>query len=261
MTFRAFPDAELDDLVWATEAKFAKAARRAFRAATDKLFRAAKAMTAAGVEPWVSIDDAGVATTIWQHEVPDLAAGIQSVYIAAGEGIAATLSSSAGVGVPPGSFDVLNQHAADHLAQTRNRLARFGDAAWSDIRRELLEGFKAGEGIEPMTRRLRGVSEMSQRRARTVARTEVISASNTGAMTGAMSLPAEIRPATKTWLATRDSRTRPDHVAANRQTVPFAGKFMVGGWQMSYPGEWGAPAAEVINCRCTVLFDAEPLPG
>lgn len=248
---KPFPDTELDALVFAAEARFAAAVRRAFGAATEKLFRTARAMTAAGVEPWVSVDDSAVAATVWQDEVPELALHVQAVYVAAGGAVQAALTTGA---LPLGSASALNQYAADYLAQTRNRLVRFGDAAWSDIRGQLLEGFTAGEGIEPLTRRLRGVADMSQRRARTIARTEVVSSSNAGADVGIRTLPVALQPQTKRWLSAADSRTRPSHAEANGQVVPFNEPFSVGGTAMMYPGEWGAPAAEVISCRCTCTY-------
>jgi GNAT superfamily N-acetyltransferase len=139
-------------------------------------------------------------------------------------------------------------------------MVRTGTEAWTAIRSELVAGFAAGESIDDLSARLRGVSEISQRRARTVARTEVIGASNAGAMAGASTFP-ELQPETKTWLATSDARTRPTHQTANGQTVPFDKPFDVGGYSMMQPHALGAPAKEVVNCRCTVVFsDPAPTP-
>jgi hypothetical protein len=96
-------------------------------------------------------------------------------------------------------------------------------------------------------------------RARTVARTEVVGAYN-GGLYDAFSMIAANDPETawvKRWLATEDQRTRPDHVEADGQAVPFGQPFDVGGFAMMYPHDPEGPAKEVINCRCTMLMEVE----
>lgn len=111
-------------------------------------------------------------------------------------------------------------------------------------------------------------------RARTVARTEVVGAYN-GGLYDAFSMIVENDPDTpwvKRWLATEDKRTRPDHVEADGQTVPYAQPFLLGahegkdgegafaGWPMMYPHDPAGPPQEVINCRCTMLLEIENEP-
>jgi hypothetical protein len=101
-------------------------------------------------------------------------------------------------------------------------------------------------------------------RARTVARTEVVGAYN-GGLHDAFSMIVAADPDTdyvKRWLATEDARTRPDHVEADGQTVPFGQPFTVGGFQMQHPHDPTAPAKEVVNCRCVELLEIknEPTP-
>jgi len=52
------------------------------------------------------------------------------------------------------------------------------------------------------------------------------------------------------WDATLDARTRPDHVAADGQERGLNEAFDVGGVAMMHPGDFSAPAEQVINCRC-----------
>lgn len=99
-------------------------------------------------------------------------------------------------------------------------------------------------------------------RARTVARTEVVGAYN-GGLHDAFTLIAQNDPGTawvKRWLATEDNRTRPDHVEADGQVVPFAVPFIVGGYQMMHPHDPDGPAKEVINCRCVELLEMSDEP-
>lgn len=57
----------------------------------------------------------------------------------------------------------------------------------------------------------------------------------------------------KQWVATNDSRTRDSHASADGQEVPINTPFTVGGFLLEYPGDPNAPAAETINCRCTLI--------
>ena len=57
----------------------------------------------------------------------------------------------------------------------------------------------------------------------------------------------------KEWIASFDDRTRPTHSEAGAsEPVPFNEPFMVGGSLMMFPGDPSGPAAEVINCRCSM---------
>ena len=52
----------------------------------------------------------------------------------------------------------------------------------------------------------------------------------------------------KRWVAIRDSRTRPTHVAVNGTSVRVGEAFIVGGYSMQGPGDPAAPASERANC-------------
>jgi len=71
----------------------------------------------------------------------------------------------------------------------------------------------------------------------------------------ASSLQFGLLPISKEWVAVLDSRTRATHAAADGQVVAFNGTFKVGGYDLRYPGDstLGAPAQEVVNCRCKAL--------
>lgn len=58
----------------------------------------------------------------------------------------------------------------------------------------------------------------------------------------------------KEWLAAEDERTRESHAEADGQVVALDGSFSVGDVRMGAPGEFGAPAAEVVNCRCALAY-------
>ncbi len=58
----------------------------------------------------------------------------------------------------------------------------------------------------------------------------------------------------KTWLCLHDDETRTTHRAADRQRVPIAADFVVGGAALPYPGWIGGPPEEVIGCRCVIAI-------
>jgi hypothetical protein len=99
-------------------------------------------------------------------------------------------------------------------------------------------------------------------RARTVARTEVVGAYN-GGLHDAFRMIVDNDPGTEwmhRWLATDDSRTRPDHVEADGQVQPFGTPFTVGAFQMMHPHDPAGPPEEVINCRCVELLEIKNEP-
>ena len=57
----------------------------------------------------------------------------------------------------------------------------------------------------------------------------------------------------KQWLTAIDGRERPDHAAADGQTVPHDQPFNVGGARLMFPNDPAGPAEQVINCRCTMI--------
>lgn len=62
---------------------------------------------------------------------------------------------------------------------------------------------------------------------------------------------------------TLDDRTRDSHFEADGQIVPLDGKFEINGYECDHPGDQTLPAAESINCRCSLLIlgEGEELPG
>lgn len=121
------------------------------------------------------------------------------------------------------------------------------------VRSVLNEAAAAGDGIEVAARKLRQrVAELAPKRARVIARTELVSASNYGSLLGAQATGVRLE---KFWIATKDGRTRIDHANADGQGAPLQdGFFQVGGHPCRYPGDPLLPAGERANCRCAVGF-------
>jgi len=106
---------------------------------------------------------------------------------------------------------------------------------------------------------IQGYAEM---RAKRIVRTEVMRASNIGAMQGANAHPFEVD---KQWISARDNRTRRiprdefDHKEMDGQVKPFNEPFTSTGKKgepvvAMQPGDLSSPPGFTINCRCTVGF-------
>lgn len=87
-----------------------------------------------------------------------------------------------------------------------------------------------------------------------LARTDLNALSNLGSVRVAKLVGV----AYKTWEATLDDRTRPEHSAAHGQTVPVDGAFDVGGERLDAPGDPAGSDAMVANCRCTLTYADGP---
>lgn len=104
----------------------------------------------------------------------------------------------------------------------------------------------------------------SKSRARTIARTETTVAANEGSRAAAKSLG--VPNLKKEWVSGDDSRTRgsdpsddSNHKSMNGVKVEINEKFLVpskdGPDSMDGPGDPSAPADQVVNCRCILVYD------
>jgi SPP1 gp7 family putative phage head morphogenesis protein len=138
--------------------------------------------------------------------------------------------------------------------QGLQRAASIADTALQDVMRAITRGVDQGEGTEAIARRIRTVAKLSPWRAATIARTEThqaaLFAQAETARTSAEEYGLKLE---KVWLATLDSRTRDAHAAMNGKAVPIDQKFNVGGVLMDRPGDPAGGAANVVNCRCTLI--------
>jgi hypothetical protein len=112
------------------------------------------------------------------------------------------------------------------------------------------QGIDQGWGVDKIAREIsKAQGEMDLWKARRIARTEVVNASNEGVKIGAAELPGN---KVKIWISTFDPRSRDDHMAMDGVTVPMNEMFpLPSGSMLEYPGDSanGMPG-DVINCRC-----------
>jgi hypothetical protein len=150
---------------------------------------------------------------------------------------------------------------SEYLAQVRNRLVRVPDEVYDLVAHEVATGVNLGESIPELRSRIDTVlsttgSERWPNRATVVARTEAVGALNAG-RSEAFKVAAEREPDVefeRVWLSVEDHRTRETHRIADGQRVPLGSPFIVGGFELMFPGDPSGPPQEVIQCRCSQLL-------
>jgi HK97 family phage portal protein len=90
-------------------------------------------------------------------------------------------------------------------------------------------------------------------RSETIARTEVISASNSGSLQGAKQSGLKLM---KRWIATADDDIRESHLnLLGSSAIGMDELFSVGSSYGQFPGDPNLSAGERINCRCTIAYE------
>lgn len=146
----------------------------------------------------------------------------------------------------------LDQISAEITQTTRNQIQQY-----------LLKSVEEGLTL-PETIKLLRTAGITDYRAEMIARTETGRAANIGSMVGTA---ATGLVTIKEWIAARDNRTRRvprdqfDHYHMDGIKIPFDEKFNVksknGGFeQMLHPCDSSGSAGDVINCRCTLGYEA-----
>jgi HK97 family phage portal protein len=152
------------------------------------------------------------------------------------------------------SFDIKQPEVVRFIEQQAQRFAvEVNQTTWNALKKALAEGIDAGEGIDKLKQRVEEImGDRIRSSAETIARTEVVTASNGGKLLAYKQKGVVTR---KGWLAALDERTRDSHVAAHRkyqEGIDLDDDFEVGAGSGPAPGQIGL-AEEDINCRCTVF--------
>jgi SPP1 gp7 family putative phage head morphogenesis protein len=95
--------------------------------------------------------------------------------------------------------------------------------------------------------------EIPRNRAERIARTETGGALNAGHMAAMEELKQSGDVTGTQWLAIDDKDTRESHRELNGTVVAVGEDFEVGDVHAPYPGYFGLPPEERVNCRCTII--------
>ncbi len=141
--------------------------------------------------------------------------------------------------------------------------ASFGQDYWEGIsdtvRNQLAAALKAGldagESGDQIAARVKDVlgDDASKERATRIARSEVTGSLNAGAEAARQPLYDAGLVTGKEWICVLDKFTREEHEEANGQVVKPGEKFVVGGEECDFPGDFNLSAAMRVNCRCACL--------
>lgn len=217
--------------------------------------------TSKHLDPHAPVNSSNIMRTFWKAKIDGLAEKLGTVvdYAAShtrdrlqehvNAAVTAAVEPAAGAFEIPSPVDLF---AEIYLRSRRGFLLDLGTDAWNMVRTELMAGLNDGESIKELRSRVMSVADVAQPRAERIARTEVVGAMNAGSIA---QVRASNLDSTKTWLATKDSRTRPAHAEVDGTTVQLDETFLVGGVRMDRPHDPTAPADEVIQCRCTLTFE------
>jgi len=108
-------------------------------------------------------------------------------------------------------------------------------------------GSESGLSIDQIADSIKQVFNVASSRARTIARTEIVGASN-------FARSYQIEQTSfqeKQWFTAMDERVREDHRQMHdKKTKVGAMWILPSGASLRYPGDWRGPAKAIINCRC-----------
>jgi hypothetical protein len=129
----------------------------------------------------------------------------------------------------------------------------------------MLQAIESGEDISTMSERLIKVEKMNEVSAIRAARTMTTSFENLGRLDGMRAMKEDGTIIKKQWLATistKKHKTREWHKELSGQTAELDEPFInyPNGKEkdeIMYPGDPNASAANVYNCRCTLIFSVE----
>ncbi len=213
---------------------------RAKRAPLPKLAKAPSEEAEAAAEKYVKKIFKSAA---WQAQL--MAVGLPFITLAFKEaGVAVFVD----VGVVA-AFNVTNPIAKKILQERVFKFAQSVNKTTEDrLRSQLVHAFSRGESIPQISKRIANVFDIAKgSRTDTIARTEIVGASNQGSYQGY--LDSEIVE-TNIWVDSRDARVRtsPHNHRLDGQERALGKRFSNG---LLHPHDPGGAAGNVINCRCT----------
>jgi phage portal protein BeeE len=203
-----------------------------------------------GVAKRVELDD--IDQVLAQLQPERLSASTRPVWDSELEVWAAQVADDLGVAV---GFDLLNPVVVRHLEQLGERIAGITDTTRETLRGTLIDGVRAGEGVDRLAARVRETMEgAGPARSRLIARTEVLTSSNFGT-THVHRLSGVV--AEREWVTTLDGNQRETHDELDGQRTGINDEFTSSsGDTADHPGGFST-VEENANCRCTTIAVVE----
>ena len=193
--------------------------------------------------------------------------GIERIYVKVGSDFAKDTADKL-VKTKSDNTDYFTTYMRQYVdAYTGNKVTHITDTtkkkALSIVKRCIAEGIEQGLAIDKISALInsRLVNDIGYRAVK-IARTEVIGASNAGSLQGAKSLNLKLN---KVWFSSKTGHTRQSHQEMDKKIVDINDSFTVpkydskgnflGTEKMQHPGDQNGSAGNVINCRCTLVYE------
>jgi len=158
-------------------------------------------------------------------------------------------------------FDYNNENIQEFIRNiTAEKVTMIDETTMNEIKKILEESLPT-DSIEDIASKIDAlyIDNIVPNRSTLIARTETVSASNFGSISGAIQAEADFDiKVLKKWLPTFDGKTRDTHMAMlDVKPIKLSERFNVGGSQMLYPADMNGSAGEVCNCRCAITYVRE----
>lgn len=143
------------------------------------------------------------------------------------------------------------------LQNAASKVANITATTEAKIKAAVYETFEQNEDTSYLAKAIEYDTAFSKTRSLRIARTEIVAASNAGSKYAMDQTGMQYY---KIWVSARDARVRKTHASADGQKVEADEPFVVGGSKLLFPGDssMGAAAKEIVNCRCTTVFEIKP---
>lgn len=149
-------------------------------------------------------------------------------------------------------WEITNPFVTEQMQnRAGDRIKLIDSTLKKNLRNEIIESFNEGESIPKLMKRLNDQVFEGYKKGyevERIARTETMTTVNYSTQLAYEDAGVE----QKKWLATKDDRTRDNHLIMDGQTVGIKEEFeSPDGFRALTPGDFGI-ADEDINCRCTI---------
>ena len=136
---------------------------------------------------------------------------------------------------------------------TANKVKQINETTRDNIRTEIQKGLDENKSVDEIAENIRDkrLEQTIPNRAFTIARTETLTASRYGNRMAAVSSNVVKK---HQWVSSRDARVRDSHKAVDGESVPLNKRYSNG---LMYPGDPSGSASQIINCRCTEIFETK----
>ncbi len=156
-----------------------------------------------------------------------------------------------------GKFALTESATAQLAARGADMRVKVNASTLRKVADVLEKGFAEGESVQQLAKRIEGASNIfGRKRARTIARTELLDSTQFG-QTDGWRESGEV--ATSEWNISGINTRETHELMVAHDPVELGGYFTVGSGRAQHPGDSSLPAEERINCQCFLTPVLRPI--